>query len=206
MKTVIITLSLALLILIPVGVMGQSDSPVTTISQGMAAVGYQQILVYSGGNLTYRCVARSIQDTSTLPTVSAATLASTVVFTSTAHGLDYQSGATTTPTVFISGGTGDWTAVNGMWIATPTSANTFSIPVDSSMFAAFGSQALTVTTRAPRTTALIWAIQKFVYDATPNLIWSGWAANSTGTTLPQLRGGGPDLRYACSSRASYAYE
>jgi len=206
MKTVIITLSLALLILIPVGVMGQNDSPVTTISQGMAAVGYQNILVYSSGNLVYRCVAKSIQDTSTLPTVSAATLANPVVFTSTAHGFDYQSGATTTPTVFISGGTGNWTAVNGMWIATPTSANAFSIPVDSSGFTAFGAQALTVTTRAPLITASVWAIQKFVYDATPNMIWSGWAVNSTGTTSSQLRGGGPDLRYACASRANYAFE
>lgn len=68
--------------------------------------------------------------------VSAATNASPVVLTATAHGL--ASGDTVT----LRGATGGWVTLNRTYAVTVTGANTFSVPLDSS---AFGALAGTVT-------------------------------------------------------------
>src|SRR6185436_799832 len=132
--------------------------------------------------------------------------ANPVSFTST-HGFDYQSGATTTPVVKISGATGGWTGINGVWIATPTGSTTFTIPVNSTGFGTYTGQAPTFTTLAPSMTALIWSIEKFVYDGSNNMIWSGWGSNPGGAGATRLVAGQTEVgRLACASRANYSYQ
>ena len=167
MKTILLVFALAS------ACFGQADSPVNTTSLGLPNVSYQLIPHYTGSNMDYLCYSRSNGDITTLPTISAASNASPVSLTITAHGLDYQSGATIAPAIFISGGTGNWAAINGLWIATITGANTMTIPVDSTAFGAL-TGTFVVTTRAVPTTTKKWAIRKNVYDGSNNLIWSGW--------------------------------
>lgn len=62
--------------------------------------------------------------------ISAASNASPVSLTSVAHGL------ITGDQVTISGGTGAWAAINGTFTVTVTSADTFTVPVDSTAFGA----------------------------------------------------------------------
>jgi hypothetical protein len=185
----------------------------TPVNQTLAAPpqGYQQIIDYNGtNNVTYVGLAASDQTDRNvinykLPAVSSATNANPVVFTVTAHGFDYQSGATVLPSVCITGGTGNWTAVNGCWVATPTSANAFSVPVDSTAFGAV-TGTLVATTRSPRTTTLCWSIQKFVYSASNLLIWSGWAANPTGAGSTNQVAGTTGPQFAWASRTTYAFQ
>jgi len=78
-------------------------------------------------------VARLICDTDVgdeTVSISAATNASPVEFTSTAHGLVNGN------TVTISGATGTWVSVNGTFVATKTGDDTFTIPIDSTLFGA----------------------------------------------------------------------
>ena len=193
---------LTLFALLVCALMAQSDSPVATISGGNANVGYQNIYVYVGSNLTYQCRAASRQAVQTLPTISAATNANPVVLTITGHKLDYQSLTTSTPVITISGGTGSWSGINGTFVFTPTGANTGTIPVDSTAFGALAGT-FVVTTRAPRTTLPKWSISHFAYDASNNLIWSGWA---TDPTLAPTPGGSPSQSFACDLRAQYGYQ
>jgi|GEM_PF-3444987 len=80
----------------------------------------------------------------TLPTVTAASNANPVSFTSTAHG---QTGSIS---ISIGGATGSWTSVNGTFTGTVTSANTFTIPVDSTGFGALtGSLVVTLLVHNP---------------------------------------------------------
>lgn len=46
--------------------------------------------------------------------------------------------------VTLSGGTGNWTGVNGQWTVTRINASNFSIPVDSLTFGAFGAQVILI--------------------------------------------------------------
>ena len=113
MKTALIVLMAAL------AVYGQS--PVNQ-TQGPPPIAYQRLFFYDGSNnLQYICWAPSDQLAETTIAISAASNANPVVFTYTG-GFDYQSGATTLPAVKITGGTGGWAAVNGVWLATPLSA------------------------------------------------------------------------------------
>lgn len=97
------------------------------------------------------------------------------VVTSTGHGFDTNS----RPLVTISGATGTgWiTGVNGTFTATVIDANTFSIPVDTT---GFGTLAGTVVfrTTAPRKTVAEWAVKKLAYDASSNVVFTGWLAGS----------------------------
>lgn len=193
---------LLLLIACASAVFAQPDSPVQTLSGGDPTIGYQNIYVFSAGNLTYRCKAASRQDAQTLPTISAATNANPTVLTITAHKLDYQSLLTSSPVITITGGTGAWAAINSTFVATPTGANTVSIPVDATGFGALAGT-FVVTTSAPRTTLKKWSIIRYAYDASNNLIWSGWATDPTVAPTP---GGGPAFRFACDSRTTYGYQ
>ncbi len=175
------------------------------ISQAPPQLGYERILVYSGSNLTYMCLARSDQRNARTVTVSAASNANPVSFTATAHGFDYQAGATATPVVKITGATLTWAPINGVWIATPTSANAFTIPVDSTTFGAL-TGTLVVSTLAPKTTDPVWAIQKLVYDGSNNLIWVGWGTKVPGAGNAPLVAGSSSSNLACASRSTYSYQ
>lgn len=177
-------------------------------SEQPADLGSQSLNVYSGTDLTYRCVAPSSSAATSTITVTTATAANPGVFTATAHGFDYQSGATITVLVFINGFTGGWTGLNGLHVLTPSSANALTSDVDTSGFGAFGAQVPALITRAVRTTDAVWAIQHYVYDGSHNTIWSGWAAGAANATATSgdLVGGRPSYSFACASRTTYAYQ
>jgi hypothetical protein len=159
-------------------VAAQTGTPVN-ISQGPAATAFQAIYGYSGTNQIYACYSPSSLGAGpraeVLTSISAATNANPVVFTSTAHGFN----ANTRPSITISGGTGNWAAVNGTFIATVTSANAFSIPVDSTTFGAV-TGTLVYTTTAPRTNKFEWAVVLYSYDGSNNLINRTWLNGSSG--------------------------
>ena len=156
------------------------DGQIVNTSIGAPPLGYTKVLGYSGSNLAYTCVSVSNMAVTgaTRPrssaSISAATNANPVVFTSTGHGFPISS----RPNVTIVGGTGNWTAINGSFVATVIDANTFSIPVNSTAFGAL-TGTITFTTNAPRLTIAEWAVQKFAYDGSNNLIWSGWMLGSS---------------------------
>jgi hypothetical protein len=134
----------------------------------------QQVYLYSGSNVIAICEALSTvtngQRAATSVAISAVSKAAAAVVTSTAHGFAVSS----RPKVTISGATGTgWTGINAAWTATVIDADTFSIPIDSS---GFGTLAGTVvfTTTAPRSTMPEWSVQRFAYDGSSNLIWTGW--------------------------------
>lgn len=179
-------------------------SPVNP-NAGPPPIAFQKLFYYSGSNIQYVCQTLSDRINEQPITVTAASNANPVSFTATAHGFDYQSGATTLPAVKISGGTGNWTAINGVWVATPTSANAFTIAVNSTTFGAL-TGTLVVTTRAPLTTANYWAVQKYVYDGSNNLIGSFWSATPGGLSSTALVAGGVALNSICANRAMLAYQ
>ena len=124
-----------------------------------------KLFTYDGSNnLLYVCAARSIQPTASRISISAASNASTVSLTSASHGFS----TSQLPIVTISGGTGNWTAINGTFTATITGANTLTIPVDSTSLGALAGTVV-LDTFAPRTTQSIWSVAKMVYSGT-NLI------------------------------------
>lgn len=157
-------------------------------SQNNPDLGYQYVMSYSGTNLIYLCKALSLQPTSGAISIASATNASPVVFTvSGGHGFNTNS----KPSVIISGGTGNWTGVNGTYTATVINSTTYSIAVDSTAFGAV-TGTLTYTTRSPLTTNPVWNVQFFAYDGSNNMVWSGWA------------GGAPQKKFTCSgSPAQY---
>lgn len=183
-----------------------AQEPAVTISQSPSAQGYQTLIFPDGNNNTqYICYAKS-RSAETSVAVTAASNANPVSFTATAHGFDYRSVATTSPTIRISGATGNWAPVNGVWAATITGANTLTIAVDSSGFGSFAGQVLTVTTLAPRTNFAVWAVRKFAYDANQIMIWSGWASAPAGAGSTATTAGGTPQNKVCDSRASYSYQ
>lgn len=135
-------------------------------------IGVQRLLAYTGTNLDYQCIARSVDSNRARSStaIASATNANPVVFTvSGGHGFD----ATMRPKVVISGGTGSWTAVNLTATATVLSSTTFSIAVNSTAFGAVAGS-LVFTTTAPRTNAAEWSVQRFFYDAAGNLTSVAW--------------------------------
>ena len=176
---------------------GQTVPEGTTTNQtgGTPNRAFQRLFYYDGSsNLQYICVALSVNPRTTLPTATAATLASPTVITSTGHGLD----ATTNPEIRITGATATWADINETWTATIIDANSFSVPFNaSSGVSAFGAQAWTITTAAPRTTLAQWAIQRLTYTGT-SLTGSHWAKLTTG----------PPSAYdkVCASKSSYGYQ
>jgi hypothetical protein len=176
--------------------------------QAQSAV--QTLLYYSGSNLQYQCTAKSTQPKTATITVSAASNANPVSFTATAHNLFYTATSTVLPIVNITGGTGNWAAVNGNWVATPTSANAFTIPVDSTAFGAL-TGTLVVTTLSPRLTDAVWKVETFQYDGSNNLLFHGVAVAAAGAGTAPVTGPGnvgpPDqFNQICANRASLAYQ
>jgi hypothetical protein len=176
------------------------------VSVGPPPDAFESIIYYSGTSPVTICKALSKVADSTI-TVSAASNAAAVSFTATAHNLgDFANGSIFHPLVKITGGTGNWTAVNGVWRATPTSADAFTIAVNSSGFGAL-TGTLVVTTQAPRLNAPVWSIGTFVYDGSSNLVGLSWAAGpststSIGAGVTILNGGSTGLAFACSAKAN----
>lgn len=134
-----------------------------------------QILTYDGSNnLLYACRARSIQPSNSILSISAGSNANPVSLTVTGHGFNTNQ----LPLVTISGGTGNWAAVNGTWTATITGANTLTVPVNSTSFGAV-TGTLILTTYAPRTTQSVWSVMKLVYDGSNNLVNVFYPGGST---------------------------
>lgn len=144
------------------------------LAQQQVTPATESVYIMSGGNLAAVCTSLSTSSDSRRAnisvSISAATNANPVVFTSTAHGFDING---MHPSVTISGGTGNWAAVNGTFVATIVDANTFSIPVNSTAFGAVAGT-LTFTTTAPRSIVPEWQVHIFKYDVSNNIVWSGW--------------------------------
>ncbi len=140
-------------------VLGYGSDGVSYICYAKSSVGFTQ-----GGNPTRKATVA----------ISAATNANPVVFTSTGHGLIIGS----YPLVKISGGTGNWAAVNSTGsgvVATVIDANTFSIPVNSTSLSTLAGSVVFQTT-APRTTIAEWAVTRYLYNGSSqivNQIWLG---------------------------------
>ena len=177
--------------LVPVA--SAQEGSTVNLYQGPPKDPTQTLLFYSGSNLQYVCVAPSRGSKYQL-SVTAATVANPTVLTITGH--NWSLTPPITPLVSISGGTGDWTVLNGTFIATPVDANTFTIKTATagaavncgSCSALTGTIVLTAT--APRLNQPIWSIKQFFYDGSNNLIGSAWVNGASG------------LSQACSSRAS----
>jgi hypothetical protein len=137
------------------------------------------LMFYSGTNLTYVCYAKSVSTNTTL-TIASATAANPGVFTSTAHGF-FTTSASPRPKVTITGATLLWESLNSTWLLTPVDANTFTLadPVTGTNLDTSGFGALTgtviLTTQAPRTSQYQWAIRRFLYDGSNNLLSTQWA-------------------------------
>lgn len=197
MKTFVIA------VLCAIAALGQDGAPVN-VSQGSPDVGYQTIAYNVAGLTSYVCSGKSNR-TSTV-TVSAASNANPVSFTSTHQFGDWTNlGATVTPTIKITGGTGSWTAIIGTWTATPTSATTFTIPVDSTAFGALAGT-LVVTTMSPRLNVAQWSIFKIMYDSSGYFSGKGWAQLPGGLNATDLKGSSTGYAFACSARATLGFE
>ena len=130
----------------------------------------QSVYVYSGSTVVATCWSPSIvtnaatvtlKRATTAVAISAVSKANPAVVTSAGHGFD----VTVRPLVTIVGATGTgWTAINASWTATVIDANTFSIPIDSTLFGTLAGT-VTFTTTAPRTVVAEWAVQLFNYVA-----------------------------------------
>jgi hypothetical protein len=194
------------LLLTPLVIYAQGDGTPVTDTLAPPPNGYQSILYYSGTNLIYMCKARAEQQSATSVTVSTASNANPVSFTATAHGFgDFAThGATTTPTVRIQGCTGGWTAINGVWLATITSANAFTIAVDSTAFGAFPA-ACRFDSRTPRWNASVWSVSKMMYDGSSNLVGIFWPVVPGGLSATNLLGG-RTFNFNCSNRATLSWQ
>lgn len=161
-----------------------------------------RFLDYAGGsNLTYLCLAPSVNQTSTPSwytyslSVTGSTLTSIVVLTNvatattvSAHGL--MVGQKTT----VSGST--TAALNATYvIATVPSTTTFTFTTAGVGDATYNNGPLTVSGEAPLLTSPIWSIQHFTYDGSNNL---------TGTQC--ANGSCQALSNKCSDRATLGYK
>lgn len=197
-----------MILCVSIAVIGLSQGQSVRFGEQPADLGEQTINVYSSNLLVYQCKAPSRSPTLNTITITTVSNANPGIMTATAHGFDYPSQATVTILVYISGFTGGWTGLNGLHVLTPSSANALTTDVDTSGFGAFGAQTPTVVTYANKTTALTWAIKKFVYDGSNNYLFSGWAAGAVDATATsgQLTGGQTQHNFACASRTTYAYQ
>jgi uridine phosphorylase len=175
----------------------------------VAAVAQQQYLRQSlyfydaGGNLEYVCSAASEGYGATSWTRAATTLTNIVdaantatVTTSAAHGL------TVGATVVIAGATVD-TDLNGTYtVATVPLATTFTVTTANVTDATYTDATLSVGYNGPRTTAGIWSIERFYYDANGNMTK---AARAVGETPAPIPSGRAPSSLVCADRATYTY-
>ncbi len=174
----------------PSSLMAQ-DGPTVSLSVGPPGRAYVKSLYYTGGGLLeYICMTPASPGVPTTVTtsVSAATNASPVVFTATAHQFPLGS----FPKIVVSGATVGWTAINGTFQATVIDANTLSIAVDSTGFGALSGTVI-FTSTYPRLNQSIWSVSKQTYNASSQLIQTGFANGSSAANQ------------ACSARVSLYY-
>ncbi len=157
---------------------GTSVSP----SQGPPYVAYTSLYFYDGsGRIEYICQAKSAQDNfqwkrsdSTLTSIVVLTNTGTVT-TSTANGLAVGNRVT------VSGATVD-TDLNGTYfIQAITSSTVFTITTASVANATYTESTLKVETTAPRSTAPVWDIKKYIYNGSglvTNLQHANGASNA----------------------------
>lgn len=161
----------------------------------------QTLMYYDGSSrLEYICSALATQVSPSTITVSTVSNASPASVSAASHGFDYQSGATIFPLVTVTGGTGNWAAFNGTWAVTPTSANAFTVAVDTSGFGAI-TGTLVFTTLSPRTTLGQWTITRYRYSAAGAIsIETARVAPGVGVSTPT----GPSNTNSqiCANRAS----
>jgi hypothetical protein len=156
------------------------------------------LMFYTGTNLMFVCSAKSVSSETSL-TIASATAAGPGVFTSTAHGF-FTTSASPRPIVSISGATLLWASLNADWLLTPVDANTFTLanPTTGTNLDSTGFGALTgtvvLTTKAPRTNQWQWAIRRFLYDGSSNLLSTQWSFGDAG-----VKG---IFRSRCDSRAA----
>lgn len=165
----------------------------------------QRVMTYSGTNLQYLCTALSTQPQPTVITVSAVSNANPAAATATGHGFTWPSATAVQPLVLVTGGTLNWLPFNGVWAVTPTSANAFTVPVNTTAFGAV-TGTLVFTTLAPRLTYPNWWVQKFTYDGSSNMLtaMSGHAQPGAGVTT--LTGSSNRYTEKCSDQATLAYQ
>lgn len=186
--------TLAVMFVLCLCALAQEGTPVALTEGPYPGPDYQRLFYYSGSNLQYMCAARSVQGQNSSTTVSGITAAAPGVFTSTAHGFD----TGTAPRVTVSGGTGDWAEVNGTWILSPVDANTFTLrdPTTGTQLDTSGNTGgigtVVVRTTAPKTVSPVWAIRKYTYDGSNNLVGAFTA----------FSGSGGKMGNRCSDRAA----
>jgi hypothetical protein len=149
--------------------------------------GWCQLFAYDGSsNLEYQGWAQSLQDEHTWSR-DAATFTSVVVASDVAsHGL--QTGNRVVLANFTTA------ALNGTYIITVTSANAFTIATSGVADATYNNGGSRVSTRAPRTNALVWSIKKHYYS-TNILSRISWAEGQPDTA-----------KFAWDSKSTYAYQ
>lgn len=193
------------LILSAVALRAQSDSPNFTMSNGVPDTAYTTILAYSGTDLSYLCKALSTQpgNPGTI-TVSSISNANPGVVTATSHGFYYSATSKQKILVYISGATGGWATLNGLKVFTPASSGSFTITTtagtnfNTSGFGAWGAQSVVVSTRAPKTTSLIWSVQVFGTESNlPTLIANPVTPGSQ-SGIAGLTGGSTAFKSACA--------
>lgn len=192
--------TITVLILSCAALFGQTNNKGQTVN--LTAVPEQAITrlsFYTANQEIYRCEAVAVQpsfawrrSSTTITNVVDAANVSTVT-TSTAHGL------TAGNKVVITGATVD-ADLNGTYvIQTVGATTTFTITTANVTDATYTDATLVITTTAPRTTEAIWAVRRWVYDATDNT-QAQWATTSVGTTS-----GGVRMTAVCGDRATLAY-
>lgn len=200
-------------------------APVDT-SSGPPPIAFTKIFDYSGGSsIVYIGYALSDQGKATqLPAITGITNANPGVITwASAPGFDIQ-GATVTslPVIAISGGTGSWTAINGVWVYQPASGSTTTgtllnpstgVQLDTTAFGAV-TGTLVAYTRAPLTSAKCWAISKNVNSAGGAVLFTSWGAlpggpAGAGDPAPgdpsHLVAGSVGFNLVWANRANYSY-
>lgn len=161
---------------------GQEGQQVS-ISIGPPLSAYTDLLFYSGSDLQYICIAKSVQPTATfavsgatpfvLTSVVVATNVGTVT-TASAHGLAVND------KVVFTGATVDPDLNSTYKIATVGSTTTFTIATVSVSDGTYNNAGLQFTTTAPRSTQPIWSIQKLTSVASA-VTATQWAVGTTAT-------------------------
>ncbi len=155
---------------------GQEGQQVN-LSIGPPLSAYTSLLFYSGSDLQYICIARSIQPTATfavsgatpfvLTSIAVATNVGTVT-TVSPHGLAVND------KIIVSGGTVDPDLNATYSIATVGSTTTFTIATSAVSDGTYNNAGLKFTTTAPRSTMPIWSIEKLtsVASAVTAIQWA----------------------------------
>ncbi len=171
--------------LLAASLLGQPQGPITTRSDGPAGDWHSKRYYAPTSTTFYICYARPVRSTVAQTGISNA--ASAVFTVSGGHGLSLYS----VPVMTITGGTGLWVGVNGVYQATIIDSTTFSIPVDSTLFSTI-TGTVVVTTTAPRENQPIWSVKKIQSDSSGNPLAELWAV-----------GGASNV---CSSPATLSYQ